>query len=418
MTVHPNRNNLFKNVVSQYGLQLAKYILPLVTLPYLARVLGNEGYGIRAFVLSVMTFMQCFLDFGFGMSATEDVIKCRDDREAVGKIVGEVYQARAILFVLLGIVLFGIMEMVPLLNQNKTYTVLAFLAVAINAFLPDFVFMGYEQMAILTTRYVVSKLVGTFLIFILIKSSSDLLFVPVTDIVTSIVGLLWTFLSMRKNYRISVVFGSLLDSVRCLRKSFLYFISNLSSTAFNSYTTFAIGAFITSPLDISYWSISLSVVNAFQSLYPPVFNSLYPHMIANKDVAIIKKIGYIAFPIISILTIVLVFLSKPIMGIMGGASYLPGAYIISWLAPLLLISFYSTFFGWPTLGAYGYVKELTKSTLLSGLFNVIAITAFGFLGCLSIAAVVVIRLMTEVILLLSRGLSLMKHRRDIFIPRG
>lgn len=418
MASYPNRNKLCKNVISQYGLQLAKYILPLVTLPYLARVLGNDGYGIRAFVLSVMTFMQCFFDFGFGMSATEDVIRCREDKKAVGKIVGEVYQARVILFVLLGIVLYGMTEFVPLLNQNKVYTVLAFLAVAINAFLPDFVFMGYEQMAILTTRYVVSKLVGTILIFVLIKAPADLLFVPVSDIVTSIIGLTWTIFSMKKNYNISVVFGTFYDSVRCLRKSFLYFISNLSSTAFNSYTTFAIGAFITSPLDISYWSISLSVVNALQSLYPPVFNSLYPHMIANKDVGLIKKIGSIAFPIISILTIALVIMSKPIMCILGGSSYLPGAYIISWLAPLLLISFYSTFFGWPTLGAYGYVKELTKSTLFSGLFNVIVITIFGFAGCLKIATVVAIRLMTEAILLVSRGKYLLKYRKEIFSAKA
>ena len=43
------------NLLSQYGLQLAKYIIPLLTLPYLARVLSLDGYGIRSYVLSAMT---------------------------------------------------------------------------------------------------------------------------------------------------------------------------------------------------------------------------------------------------------------------------------------------------------------------------------------------------------------------------
>ena len=53
------------NLLSQYGLQLAKYIIPLLTLPYLARVLSLDGYGIRSYVLSAMTLMSVILEFGF-----------------------------------------------------------------------------------------------------------------------------------------------------------------------------------------------------------------------------------------------------------------------------------------------------------------------------------------------------------------
>ena len=58
----------YSNVVWQYGLQIVKYIFPLITLPYLTRVLLPEGYAIYAYVVSFMTFAQTFVDFGFNLS--------------------------------------------------------------------------------------------------------------------------------------------------------------------------------------------------------------------------------------------------------------------------------------------------------------------------------------------------------------
>ena len=65
------------NLLSQYGLQLAKYIIPLLTLPYLARVLSLDGYVILSYVLSAMTLMSVILEFGFMQSATKKIAENR-----------------------------------------------------------------------------------------------------------------------------------------------------------------------------------------------------------------------------------------------------------------------------------------------------------------------------------------------------
>lgn len=72
---------LAENLFSQYGLQVAKYIIPFLTLPYLARVLGADAYAIRAYVLSLMTFVQVFLDCGFNLSATKEVVTLRSNKK-------------------------------------------------------------------------------------------------------------------------------------------------------------------------------------------------------------------------------------------------------------------------------------------------------------------------------------------------
>ena len=56
--------SFYKNTVWQYGLQLIKYLFPLITLPYLTRVLEPEGYAFYAYVVAFMAFAQVFVDFG------------------------------------------------------------------------------------------------------------------------------------------------------------------------------------------------------------------------------------------------------------------------------------------------------------------------------------------------------------------
>lgn len=51
-------NTLAKNIIWQYGLQVLKYVFPLILVPYLTRVLGTGGYAVYAYVLSFMGIVQ------------------------------------------------------------------------------------------------------------------------------------------------------------------------------------------------------------------------------------------------------------------------------------------------------------------------------------------------------------------------
>ena len=64
---------LLSNFASLTVLQVAGYVFPLITLPYLARVIGVENFGRIAFASSVIVWFQTFVDWGFNYSATREV---------------------------------------------------------------------------------------------------------------------------------------------------------------------------------------------------------------------------------------------------------------------------------------------------------------------------------------------------------
>ena len=59
------QKNVLKNIIMLYGMSIAKIVFPLLTLPYLTRVLSVESYGVVSYVKAVMQYMQIAVDFGF-----------------------------------------------------------------------------------------------------------------------------------------------------------------------------------------------------------------------------------------------------------------------------------------------------------------------------------------------------------------
>ncbi len=387
----------YGNVVWQYGLQIVKYIFPFVTLPYLTRTLLPEGYAVYAYVVSFMTFAQTFVEFGFNLSGTKQVVDAHDS-EVLGRVTGSITQARLTLCVLTGAVCAFIGAFIPIMRENVLYASLAYIAVCGRALAPDFLFQGKEQMAPITTRYLISKGASTILTFVFVHSMADILWVPILDIIASAIALAWSFSSARKMFGLRIEWVPPRVYLRELARSAYYCISNMSSTAFSGFITLLIGIAIKDPVQISYWSLSMTAINAVQALYSPITNSLYPHMVAQGDFGFARRLAFISVPFVFGGTVLFFVLSEFIMLLLGGVQYLSGAYVLRLVAPVLIFSFYGMFFGWPVLGAVGKVKELTATTLVSSLVSVVVLVIITGSGMASVAIFAVVRSLTEALM--------------------
>jgi PST family polysaccharide transporter len=183
-----SHGKFYKNTIWQYGLQLLKYIFPLILVPYLTRVLGTDSYAVYAYVLSFMGVMQSIADFGFTLSGTKKVVDNKNDQSYISVLVGNITVARLILLATLLAATLVVSFFIPILSENLLYVLLAFVAVGLRALLPDFVFQGYEMMGPLTTRYFASKGAQLVLTLLLVRSPNDLLLVVFADIVGSSIG--------------------------------------------------------------------------------------------------------------------------------------------------------------------------------------------------------------------------------------
>ena len=128
-------NRIVKNTAMLYIMNIAKLIFPLLTMPYLTRVLSTEANAVYTYVKnSVMTYVQLVIDFGFLLSATRAIAQVREDREQVGRIVGHVMVGKGVLSLAALAVLTLLSLFIPLLGNNPAYTILSFVQAVTTIF--------------------------------------------------------------------------------------------------------------------------------------------------------------------------------------------------------------------------------------------------------------------------------------------
>ena len=405
-------NTFYKNTLWQYGLQILKYLFPLLLIPYLTRILGTEGYAVYAYVLSFMGVVQTIADFGFTLSGTKKVVDLRGDTAALSRLVGAITVARLMLLCGLFFCVMVVTRFIPIMAENTVYVIWAFFATAGRTVLPDFIFQGNERMGPLTTRYFASKGVQVALTILLVRGPGDLILVAVADVLSEIVDIAWSYRAQKRMFGVGIARPTFKESFEELRVSAIYCVSNVSSSLFSGFTTVIIGLAITSKTDIAFWSLTLTTVNAVQSLYTPIANSLYPHMIKNRDFGFARKLALVALPVLVLGIVAYCALSKPIMLVLGGPEYVGGAHVMWMISPIFIFSFYGILIGWPVLGAMGHVKELTVSTLFTGIVNVVSLLALYLAGLITLDVICVARWGCDALLLLVRVFMLWRTARS------
>lgn len=159
-------------------LQIAGYVFPLITIPYLARVIGVEGFGKVAFATAVIVWFQTVSDWGFNYTATRDVARNRDNLEKVSEIFSNVLWARILLMVVSFAILFLLTETIPYFKENQTILLITFLLVPGHIMFPDWLFQAMERMKYITIFNLISKAIFTALVFVLIKEKQDYILQP------------------------------------------------------------------------------------------------------------------------------------------------------------------------------------------------------------------------------------------------
>ena len=205
-----------------YIMSIAKLIFPLLTLPYLTRVLSEDAYGFVSYVKSCMTYMQLIVDFGFILSSVKDIVNANGDLKKIGTIAGNTVAAKLILTLAAGVVLVVMCFAIKILQLNILFVVLSFITVALTAFLADFLFRGIEKMHYISIIFVITKAISTAMTFVMVKGDDTMMWIPVLDILANVIAVGITVGILAK-LQIRIYFSGIRDCLSMIKDSFAYF---------------------------------------------------------------------------------------------------------------------------------------------------------------------------------------------------
>ncbi|MDY2637342.1 MAG: oligosaccharide flippase family protein [Phascolarctobacterium sp.] len=379
------RKKVLINGIWLYGLQFANMILPLLTLPYVTRVLGLNMYGIFSIALNMVGYLQVLVEYGFCMSATRDVA-VGDDCNLNLKFTTVVYSRILLALFGIGIGLFYV-AFSNLEAQLYSSVVVLFLCLIGYCVEMTWLFQGKQEMKFISIISIISRTTSTILILLLVNSEKDLvlycLLYSVSPFLNGCIGCCWA----KYKYSLKFVKISFGDIVRELKSGFYVFTIQLSSRVFSSVGVTFLGLFSTFE-EVGALAAIQKIPYIIIMLWSPINQVIFP--ISSKHFSCSFKEGLVfihsikkyVLLIFTIFSISLILSRNYVVEQIFGVEYTSYSY---WMIPLILwviISIDNNFLGIQTLLASRHDKEYGKLFQISVMVTIIVnfILSYFFKG--------------------------------------
>jgi len=272
-----DKKRLLSNFFSLSILQGANYILPLLTLPYLVRVLGVENFGLLMFATATIAYLSIITDYGFNLTATREISIHRDNKEKMIEIFSSVMTIKVILMFFSLILLFILVFSFDKFSKDWLIYFMTFGTVVGQVLFPVWFFQGIEQMKYITIINISIKSFFTFMIFFFVLEANDYVIVAIlTSLGFIISGAVGLYFAMYK-FHISFQVQNFTTITKYLKDGYNIFVSQFSINLYRTTNIFILGL-LTNNTIVGYYSIAERILTAIQNLQAPVGNALFPNI--------------------------------------------------------------------------------------------------------------------------------------------
>ena len=365
-----DKKSLIENFLSLSLLQGLNMILPLITFPYLVRVLGIDNFGLVNFSLSIIGYFNILVSFGFELSATKDISLNRENKQKLSEIFSSVTIIKIGMFIFSIVILSILILFIDSMNENLRLYYATFGIVLGNVLFPSWFFQGVEKMKYITIINVTTRFFFTILIFILVQSEDDFIFVPLLNSIGAIIAGIIAIYLIFKTFKIRFYIPKKNIILKQLKDSFYYFISRIANNGSRYFATTIIGAYFGNTI-VGYYALVEKLFYAFTSIGGLVSQTIYPYMSRTKDLKFFKKILFLTVIITVPLLLILIYFNETFLMMVFSVKNEMVSNIFSIIFSGVLFSIVSSIIGYPLLAAFGYPKYANNSLIYASILYVV-----------------------------------------------
>ena len=362
---------MLKNFIANLIKILINLIFPLITFPYISRVLLPEGIGRVTYVQSINNYFLLFINLGIPLYGIREIAKVRNNRLEKSKVFSEIFFLNVITTIL-GVIFYLYFYNLNIIKNDKEIFLIFSLVLLFNFLSVDWFFQGIEDYKYITVRTVIIKILSTLFLFVFIKKSSDIYIYSII-VVFSLVGS--NFFNIVRALKLVQLKLKGLNIKRHLKGIFIIFSMNLAISIYTNLDSVMLGSY-GSKYSLGIYSAATKIIVLVMGIVTSLGAVLLPRLsnyIEEKKEEEIKQIlektfSFLLFLIIPSI-IGIYFTANEIILLLAGKEYLEATTTLKILSLIILFIGFSNFIGMQILYPRGEEKKVFYSVLVGAITN-------------------------------------------------
>ena len=338
-------------------LQVFTILFPLLTYPYLLRIIGLDLYGVIVFAQTIIAYVSLVINFGFNMSGAKNVAVYKGNKERLSRIVSSTYLCKFILWLICLIVYFSVISIVPFFKDH--YWVYAL--------------QGIEKMKYIAIVNLSARLLFVVAIFLFIHNQEDYLLVPLLNgIGTILAGSLSLYIVLGKEkIRLSII--SIRDLKLAYKESLPLFVSGLSTQIYVNINKLVIGS-ILGMSEVSIYDMADKVIQCLKLPISMMVQAVFPRIARERNIRFVNRVMFLVAGAALLAYICVCLCSDWIVYLFIGQYMEETSVIIRLLGISVILVSVNSFMGGNRLVPFGYSAIYMRVMVNNCLFFMTGIT--------------------------------------------
>ena len=360
--------SLRKNLVVNLILTSSNVLFPLITFPYVTRILSNDSYGRISFIDAFTGYFLIFSSLGIPYYGVREIAKVKNDPAKYSKLVAELAGLQLFLAIVFSAIFLILQFFVPSVHHNVDLVKVSCLIIIGSSFSIEWFFQGIENFGFITSRSLFTKTINVASILILVKAPNDYYIYYLISALTILINSSWNFLYFLK--RFAVKFSEPISIKPHLKPLMILFSINVSVSVYTVLDTIILGLY-TSPAAVSLYSVPLKLVKMFWTVVSGVGVVMIPRvasLFVSEDkegiVNLIEKSANIVFLLTIPFTVFCMAFPKEILIVISGHKYLMSENALRLLSPVPLVIGFCNVLGSQFLMPIGKERQILYATIV------------------------------------------------------
>ncbi|MBO4859272.1 MAG: oligosaccharide flippase family protein [Treponema sp.] len=362
-------NAFFKTLMS-----IVNIVFPLLTAPYVARILSVDGYTEYNKIVSMLTWFSPFAVFGIYTYGMRTISQIKNDREAVSKLFSQLFAFSIFASTLVTVIFLFLVLLVPSFNEYKWMYAIASCQLLFICFATDWANEAYESYGFILVKSFLCRLLYVIAVFVFVKKENDAIIYVSLSSISVIINNVFTFVYAKRHIKFSRF--SLSEEFKLIKPLFVVFLLVNSSMLYTIFDRFVLTWF-SDKLNLTYYNVSqtivIAVINVTSSIVLvsiPRLSYLWANDLKEEYYSLLKKTSGTFVALNTPCCIGLACLSYEVIYYYSGIKYIAASFTFLLFSIRYYISAFDMILAKQVLLAIGNEKILTKIYYIGGACNV------------------------------------------------